>query len=98
MSGQVRAARRRDALGLPRVSDREAERRLKDNRALYSQTSPGSGLCSTGGSGHLGSTGSDSDGGRHRRTGRGRRGTRGEICGPSQNQSVCAEKEAGCST
>jgi len=33
MSGPVRAARRREALGLPRVSDREAERRLKDNRA-----------------------------------------------------------------
>jgi len=33
MSGPVRAARRSEALGLPRVSDREAERRLKDNRA-----------------------------------------------------------------
>jgi len=33
MSGPVRAARRRAALGLSRVSDREAERRLKDNRA-----------------------------------------------------------------
>jgi len=33
MSGPVRAARRREALGLPRVSDREAERRLRDNRA-----------------------------------------------------------------
>jgi len=33
MSGPVRPARRREALGLPRVSDREAERRFKDNRA-----------------------------------------------------------------
>jgi len=33
MSGPVRAACRKAALGLPRVSDREAERRLKDNRA-----------------------------------------------------------------
>jgi len=33
MSGPVRAARHRETLGLPRVSDREAERRLKDNRA-----------------------------------------------------------------
>jgi len=33
MSGPARAARPREALGLPRVSDREAERRLKDNRA-----------------------------------------------------------------
>jgi len=33
MSGPVRAARRREALGLPRVSDREAEQRLRDNRA-----------------------------------------------------------------
>jgi len=32
-SGPARAPRRREALGLPRVSDREAERRLKDNRA-----------------------------------------------------------------
>jgi len=28
-----RAARRREKLGLPRVSDREAERRLSDNRS-----------------------------------------------------------------
>jgi len=33
MSGPVRAARRTEALGLPRVLDREAERLLKDNRA-----------------------------------------------------------------
>jgi len=33
MSGPVRAARHREALGLPRVSDQEAERRIKDNRA-----------------------------------------------------------------
>jgi len=33
MSGPVCAARRREAFGLPRVSDREAEKRLKDNRA-----------------------------------------------------------------
>jgi len=33
ISGPVRASRRREALGLPRVSDREAERRLKDNKA-----------------------------------------------------------------
>jgi len=32
-SEKARAARRKEALGLPRVSDREAERRLKDNRA-----------------------------------------------------------------
>jgi len=32
-SGPAHASRRREALGLPRVSDREAERRLKDNRA-----------------------------------------------------------------
>jgi len=33
MSGPVRATRRREAIWLPRVSDKEAERRLKDNRA-----------------------------------------------------------------
>jgi len=32
VSGPVRAARRRAELGLPKVSKREAERRLKDNR------------------------------------------------------------------
>jgi len=32
-SGPVRASRRRKALGLPRVSNREAECRLRDNRA-----------------------------------------------------------------
>jgi len=39
MSGPVRAARCREALGLPRVSDREAERRLKDNRARTARRS-----------------------------------------------------------
>jgi len=33
ISGPARASRRREALGLPRVSDREAERRLKDDKA-----------------------------------------------------------------
>jgi len=33
MSGPACAARRREALGLPRVSNREAERRLNDNQA-----------------------------------------------------------------
>jgi len=33
VSGTTLAARRREELGLPRVSDREAERRLQDNRA-----------------------------------------------------------------
>jgi len=32
VSGSTRASRRREELGLPRVSDREAERRLRDNR------------------------------------------------------------------
>jgi len=32
-SGPSRAARQREALGLPRVSNREAERRLKNNQA-----------------------------------------------------------------
>jgi len=32
VSGPLRAARRRAELGLPKVSDREAERRLRDNR------------------------------------------------------------------
>jgi len=32
-SGNTRASRRREELGLPRVSDREAERRLRDNRS-----------------------------------------------------------------
>jgi len=40
MSGPVYAARRRKALGLPRVSDREAERRLKDNRARTARRHP----------------------------------------------------------
>jgi len=33
MSGPVRAPCRRQAMGLPRLSDMEAERRLKDNQA-----------------------------------------------------------------
>jgi len=33
LSGTTLAARRREELGLPRVFDREAERRLQDNRA-----------------------------------------------------------------
>jgi len=33
VSGATRAARRLEKLGLPRVSDREAKRRLRDNRA-----------------------------------------------------------------
>jgi len=33
VSGSTRASRRREELGLPRVSDREAERRLRDNQA-----------------------------------------------------------------
>jgi len=37
ISGPARASRRREALGLPRVSDWEAERRLKDNRARTAQ-------------------------------------------------------------
>jgi len=32
-SGNTRVSRRREKLGLPRVSDREAERRLRDNRS-----------------------------------------------------------------
>jgi len=37
VSGMTLAARRREELGLPRVSDREAERRLQDNRASSAQ-------------------------------------------------------------
>jgi len=37
MSGPVRAAHCREAMGLPRVSDREAERRLKNNRSRTAQ-------------------------------------------------------------
>jgi len=51
VSSTTLAAQRREELGLPHILDREAERRLHDNRARLALTTQGRGPCQRGGAG-----------------------------------------------